>query len=98
MLGSMNSIEALIASHRAAVAAVDRLKDDINDGELTVAVAAETSAVQALVEAPCDDDAFFTKLSYLLAENTRTAGPPDIDNGFGALALAVFVRLSELGV
>lgn len=93
---SINTIEGLIATHRAAVVAVNRLRDDVDDGELTTAVGTETSAMQALVEAPCaDDDGFFAKLAYLLAESTRMAGPPDINNGFGALVLVVAARLSE---
>ncbi len=95
---STNAIEALIASHRAAVVAIDRLRDDVDEGELTTAVFTKTATMQALVEAPCDDEAFFAKLAYLLADKIRTDGRPDIDNGFGALAIAVSAWLSERGL
>jgi hypothetical protein len=91
-----SNLEAVIASHRTIVADVKRLRDDVDDGELTTAVSAETSAMHALVEARCrDDDEFFVKLAYILANNNRTAGAADLDNGFGALAIAVAARLSE---
>jgi hypothetical protein len=91
-----SSMEKLIASHRAAVDDVGRRRDDVDDRELSAAVGVETSAMRTLLEAPCrGDEEFFTKTAYVLAENTRTAGAPDPDNGFGALAIAVAARLSE---
>jgi hypothetical protein len=92
----MNATESLIASHRAAKAAIDRLSNDVTDADLTAAVTTETCAMRALAEARCcDDDEFFVKLVHILADNTRTCGAPDLNNGFGALATAVAARLSE---
>lgn len=95
-------LEAAIARHKAAQAAIDAMpkgmtlaEEEAADEAFTELVGIEGDAFDALANAPCADDAeLLRKLKYMTAHEIRTWGQPYTALQFGPLAVALAAHFS----
>ena len=80
-----------LACHKAAQAPIDARFGQIDDDALaTQLFTAASDALNVLAETPCSDAEFLEKLRYLLALESRLEqGPPDGNQEFGSILIAV---------
>lgn len=97
-----SGLEAAIARHKAAQAAIDAMpkamtlaEEEAADEAFTELVRIEGDAFDALANAPCADDAeLLRKLRYMTAHEIRTWGQPYTALQFGPIAVALAEHFS----
>lgn len=98
----LSGLEAAIARHKAAQAAIDAFpkattlaEEEAADEAFTALTSVEGDAFDALANVPCADDAeLLRKLKYMTAHEIRTWGQPYTALQFGPVAVALAEHFS----
>ena len=92
----MTTIERLIASHRAALAKMRKMKDGPDAPEYHAAVEAESAAIEALARVRCGSiEGLEKKLGYLVAYSREA---PEEEGRLEAIRMAAEAWLAERAI
>jgi hypothetical protein len=85
----------LIDAYQKAWMAIQALGDDVDDETLNRASRIESDAMATLAQAPCRGKDFYLKLEYLASFLLKREEEPSVDDGYGALAIAVATHIER---